>query len=190
MALEVLDAFKTLQSGDGEGPSRCADAPSSSVSCCGQDTRPSADRFTRAVTRAASAPTMRTCTLGQKRAAQAQSSAGPVGQEERRDGTTDVGEQSRPFRSHAMTDLLRLRSKDAHAADDPVSLARRFTFLNHCLCCNVLCKDCVLGDDKRAAALEELERQELGGDKLEGRFGYPSPPPGRRYVDFLNGSAP
>ena len=59
-------------------------------------------------------------------------------------------------RSHALTALLRLRAKTENVPSSGIALAQRFAFLNHCLCCNVLCKGCVLGEQKTKVAVEEM----------------------------------
>ena len=58
-------------------------------------------------------------------------------------------------RSHALTSLLRLRARSEVEPSSGIALAKRFAFLNHCLCCNVLCKGCVLGEQKTQVAVEE-----------------------------------
>ena len=60
-------------------------------------------------------------------------------------------------RSHAMASLVRQSqvTLDGGANDNPMVVAQRYAMLNHCLCCNVLCKACVLDDGEA----EKLENQ-------------------------------
>ena len=46
-----------------------------------------------------------------------------------------------------MAALLRQSQSSLVAGSkSPLVMAQRYAFLNHCLCCNVLCRSCVLGD--------------------------------------------
>ena len=48
-----------------------------------------------------------------------------------------------PERSHAMESMLRQAAHIAQGGPtSPVALAQRVAFMNHCLCCNIICKSC------------------------------------------------
>ena len=38
--------------------------------------------------------------------------------------------------------------------DSPFLLAQRYAFMHHCLCCNVLCKSCVLEPEAEELRIE------------------------------------
>ena len=59
-------------------------------------------------------------------------------------------------RSHSMHALL--KNTVAAKNNSPFALAQRFAFLNHCLCCNVLCRACVLGDEDHAKMAEMAKK--------------------------------
>ena len=54
------------------------------------------------------------------------------------------------------------------------NLSKRYAFLHHCLCCNVLCKHCVLTDgeaeklDKQVGGLKNGRSSPTGSPKLDG----------------------
>ena len=73
-------------------------------------------------------------------------------------------------RSHAMESLLsHSQSTLAFGQNSPLAVAQRFSFLNHCLSCNVLCKACVLreGEEEQLAAMKaEQEEAALMGESM------------------------
>ena len=64
--------------------------------------------------------------------------------------------------SHSLQFLER-QSKIAltHGPNSPLALAKQYAFLQHCLCCNVLCKTCVLDPDEA----EAREAKEIAEEK-------------------------
>ena len=78
-------------------------------------------------------------------------------------------------RSHAMASLVRnSQSTLSMDSSSPFVLAQRYAFLNHCLCCNVLCKSCVLGEgeaeklEQKIAPTKELVSRRRGGITSDG----------------------
>ena len=62
--------------------------------------------------------------------------------------------------------LSHSQSTLAFGQNSPLAVAQRFSFLNHCLSCNVLCKACVLreGEEEQLAAMKaEQEEAALMG---------------------------
>ena len=65
--------------------------------------------------------------------------------------------------------LSHSQSTLAFGQNSPLAVAQRFSFLNHCLSCNVLCKACVLreGEEEQLAAMKaEQEEAALMGESM------------------------
>lgn len=75
-------------------------------------------------------------------------------------------------RSHALEGLLKQsQGVLSHGVESPFAMAQRYAFMSHCLCCNVLCKACVVGPEEAEARRkqEKLELQAKSGGTKDSR---------------------